>query len=442
FIPVDQKYAKSSARSQVDRFNAYSKNAIDSGAAKPVQLTIDDKRLRELQTGSNPLIPELTLDLDTNMYHGVSNGVNFYYKKGDDGLWSIFTAEGGSNIVTPLMVMGDPNSLKPMTADYDLFSVMTHMSDYGASDMMKMPEPWVDWKKSIKDPDALPPKIKELYDNESVYNKVHNMQLGIISDRVVSLKDKINNRLNRSNGMELVHHGADDANPGAVIADNFPATYFVPKQYLNDDAFGAGKGGLRDFFQVDDNDAIILQNVDEFANFHQLMTNVHFTGPLNTKWSENYAQLARKNRLSHAYLNAREQVEALLSNNINVAKLDIYKNIPFDESLPKGKIPARKVEPYRVREQIVKVDESSTGLHKAIVKTDHSGAWVNRTLRVVRIGYYYYAASKIDGKYYLRTPDRKSLLQIELDSDGEWIEVKEGIAPIINSSESVDELQY
>ncbi|HDI3211379.1 TPA: hypothetical protein PMB29_003168 [Vibrio cholerae] len=420
FIPVDQKYAKASARAQVERFNQYSDNAINSGAAVPVPLTIDDKRLTELQGGDNPLIPELKYNPETGMHYGVSNGVELHYKKNDQGLWMVYVSENG-NAPIPLMVMGNPTSLKPMTADYDLFSVMTHISDYGAPDMFKMPEPWADWKKSIKDPEKLDPKIKELYENEDLYNKVHNMQLGIISDRVIGLKDKINDRLGRSNGMELVHHGADDANPGAVINDNFPATYFVPKQYLNDDAFGPGQGGLRDFFQVDENGAIILQNVDDFANFHQLMTNVHFTGALNTKWSENYAQLARKNRLSHAYLNAREQVDQLLFGNIDAAKIEFYRPKPFDETLPKGKIPAQKIEMYRVRDQIINIEIGSNGLHKATIKTYYGGQWLSRFIRVVRVGHYYYHVVTVDSERHLKTPAGDQLLRIEQDADGEWI---------------------
>ncbi|EGQ7638783.1 hypothetical protein ABCL18_000068 [Vibrio cholerae] len=422
FIPVDQKYAKASARAQVGRFNQYSDNAINSGAAVPVHLTIDDKRLKELQSGDKPLIPELEYSSETGMYYGVSNGVELHYQKDEQGLWRVFVVENGNTTApTPLMVMGNPTSRKPMTADYDLFSVMTHISDYGAPDMFKMPEPWADWKKSIKDPEKLDPKIKELFENEDLYNKVNNMHLGIISDRVIGLKDKINGRLGRSNGMELVHHGADDANPGAVINDNFPATYFVPKQYLNDDAFGPGQGGLRDFFQVDENGAIILQNVDDFANFHQLMTNVHFTGALNTKWSENYAQLARKNRLSHAYLNAREQVDQLLFGNIDAAKIEFYPPKPFDETLPKGKIPAQKIEMYRVRDQITNIQIATNGLHKATIKTYFGGQWLSRFIRVVRVGHYYYHVVLVEGDRYLRTPAGDQRLRIEQDADGEWI---------------------
>ncbi|EHU6504251.1 hypothetical protein NMR41_002979 [Vibrio cholerae] len=422
FIPVDQKYAKASARAQVERFNQYSDNAINSGAAVPVHLTIDDKRLKELQSGDKPLIPELEYSSETGMYYGVSNGVELHYQKDEQGLWRVFVVENGNTTApTPLMVMGNPTSRKPMTADYDLFSVMTHISDYGAPDMFKMPEPWADWKKSIKDPEKLDPKIKELFENEDLYNKVNNMHLGIISDRVIGLKDKINGRLGRSNGMELVHHGADDANPGAVINDNFPATYFVPKQYLNDDAFGPGQGGLRDFFQVDENGAIILQNVDDFANFHQLMTNVHFTGALNTKWSENYAQLARKNRLSHAYLNAREQVDQLLFGNIDAAKIEFYPPKPFDETLPKGKIPAQKIEMYRVRDQITNIQIATNGLHKATIKTYFGGQWLSRFIRVVRVGHYYYHVVLVEGDRYLRTPAGDQRLRIEQDADGEWI---------------------
>ncbi|MBJ6958518.1 hypothetical protein JG654_19605, partial [Vibrio cholerae] len=90
---------------------------------------------------------------------------------------------------------------------------------------------------------------------------------------------------------------------------------------------------------------------------------------LNTKWSENYAQLARKNRLSHAYLNAREQVDQLLFGKIDAAKIEFYRPKPFDETLPKGKIPAQKIEMYRLRDQIISAEIGVNGIYRAVIKT-------------------------------------------------------------------------
>ena len=420
FIPVNQKYAKASAQSDVSKYNHYSDNAIQSGAARPVPLSIDDKRLKELQSGDNPLIPELAQDLDSGMLMGTSNGVDFYYQQ-NDGLWSILVQDGAS-IPMPLMVMGDYTSLKPMTADYDLFSVMAHISNYGVSDLVKVPVPHSKWKATIENPEELSPKLKELYDNEDLYNKVHNMHLGAISERVNSLKDKVNNRLGRGKGMELIHHGADESNPFPDIEANFPATYFVPQRYLNHDAFGPGQGSLRDYFQVDNAGTVILKDVDDFANFHQLMTNVHFTGPLNSLWSANYAQLARKNRLSHAYLNARDQVEALLTQGIDVAKLKLYVPDVFDEMLPPGRIPTQAIEQFRVYSEVLNVVEHSSGIHSATLKTYLGGAgWLSRLARVVRIGYYYYYVTRVGNEYYLTDEAREQKFQILKDEDGFWV---------------------
>ncbi len=35
----------------------------------------------------------------------------------------------------------------------------------------------------------------------------------------------MNRQLGRENGFELVHHGADDANPASVMSENFPITF-------------------------------------------------------------------------------------------------------------------------------------------------------------------------------------------------------------------------
>ncbi|WP_253650876.1 CyaA/EF/ExoY family adenylyl cyclase toxin [Vibrio sp. Y29_XK_CS5] len=420
FIPVNQKYAKSSAQRDVVKYNHYSDNAIQSKAALPVPLSIDDKRLKELQSGDNPLIPELIEDLDSGMLKGTSNGVDFYYQE-HDGLWMIHVKDG-SSIPAPLMVMGDYTSHKPMTADYDLFSVMAHISDYGVSDLVKVPLPHAKWKATIENPDKLSPDLKELYDNEDLYNKVNNMHLGAISERVNSLKDKVNNRLGRGKGMELIHHGADESNPFPDIEANFPATYFVPKRYLNHDAFGPGQGSLRDYFQVDEVGTVILKDVDDFANFHQLMTNVQFTGPLNSLWSKEYGQLARKNRLSHAYLNAREQVEALLTQGIDVAQLKVYIPGVFDEMLPPGRIPAKPIESFRVYKEIIDIVEDSSGVHSATLRNYLGGfGWVGRPARVVRVGYYYYYVTKIDNEYFLTDENGLKTLRIVKDEEGYWV---------------------
>ncbi|MGR6831016.1 anthrax toxin-like adenylyl cyclase domain-containing protein [Aliivibrio wodanis] len=320
FIPVDQKYAKKSARNSVDKFNHHSQNSLNTGVAVEVPLAITDKRVKELQ-GFGAL-DELKFDDKTGMYRANSSvddvNVTFYYEEtslsGQKG-WNVYVREDGE--LKQLNVMGSPDSNKAMTADYDLFTVMYNNSDFGVENTLRKPKTHEQWKESVVY-DDLSPEFKEMYDNKELYDTKGAGTLGTISDRVKDLKNKINNQLGRGKGMEMVHHGADDANPYAVLDDNFPATFFVPKRLLKEDGLGKNMGSINDYFPVTSEGSVILRNPEEFANFHQVIINSHFTGPLNKIWGDQAAGeiLSRRARLSHVFLDARDQVAEALGSQI------------------------------------------------------------------------------------------------------------------------------
>lgn len=325
FIPVDQKYAKKSARNNVDKFNQASQNSLDMNVAVESPLSITDARLKELQ--SFGAVSDLKFDNATGMYKANSTAdgidVDFYYQEtsleGTNG-WNIYVKEDGT--LKRFNVMGSPESGKAMTADYDLFTIMYNNGDFGVANTLRKPKTHEEWKASVNY-DDLSPEFKEIYDSKELYDVKGAGRLGTISDRVTELKDKVNSQLGRGKGMEMVHHGADDANPYTVTADNFPATFFVPKRLLTEDGLGRGMGSIRDYFPVDAEGSVILRNPQEFANFHQVVTNTHFTGPLNSKWMDADQAgeiLSRRARLSHLFLNARDQIAKELG-----AKVDNYR---------------------------------------------------------------------------------------------------------------------
>lgn len=314
FIPVKQKYAKKSARNNVDKFDHYSQNSLNTGVAVEVPLSITDKRLKELQGFG--AVKDLHFDEATGMYRAGSDvddmSVNFYYEEtslGGNKGWNVYVKEDGE--LKPLNVMVSPDSNKAMTADYDLFTVMYHNSDFGVENSLKQPKTWDEWKESVVY-DDLSPEYKEMYNDKQLYDTKGAGALGVISERVKDLKNKINNRLGRGKGMEMVHHGADDANPYAVLEDNFPATFFVPSRLLKSDGLGDGMGSVGDYFPITAEGTVILRTKEDFANFHQVVVNTHFTGPLNEQWAKGNEILSRRARLSHVYLDARDQVAAAL----------------------------------------------------------------------------------------------------------------------------------
>ncbi|WP_412768115.1 C80 family cysteine peptidase [Vibrio anguillarum] len=218
-----------------------------------------------------------------------------------------------------------------MTADYDLLTVMYSYAELGPQDKVKQPLTWEQWKESVTYED-LTPKYQELYSSEELYNKKDGASLGVVSDRLKTLKDVINTSLGRTDGLEMVHHGADDANPYAVMADNFPATFFVPKSFFMEDGLGEGKGSIQTYFNVNEQGAVVIRDPREFSNFQQVAINVSYRASLNDKWNAGLDDplFTPERKLSHDFLNAREDVIRKLSGeietNVSTTQSEVTEN--------------------------------------------------------------------------------------------------------------------
>ncbi|WP_232428214.1 C80 family cysteine peptidase, partial [Photobacterium marinum] len=322
FIPVDQSFAKASARRDLEKFNGYAEQSIQSGNAVSADLYLNQRRVDDLVSKYHSLTaPEL--DAESGMYKTTAtNGdqtVSFFLNKVTvDGkeLWQVHYMKDGE--LAPFKVIGDPISKQPMTADYDLLTVMHAYGDLGPKDKVKQPLTWEQWKESVTYED-LTPKYKELYDNEALYNKKDGASIGIVNDRLKELKDVINTGLGRTNGLEMVHHGADDANPYAVMADNFPATFFVPKSFFEEDGLGEGKGSIQTYFNVNEQGAVVIRNPQEFSNFQQVAINASYRGAFNDKWNAGLDKplFTKDEKRSHAFLDARDELSKKLNGGSN-----------------------------------------------------------------------------------------------------------------------------
>ncbi|MEH0390127.1 MARTX multifunctional-autoprocessing repeats-in-toxin holotoxin RtxA [Vibrio mimicus] len=321
FIPVDQSFAKASARRDLDKFNGYAEQSIESGNAVSADLYLNQVRIDELVSKYQSLTA-LEFDAESDMYKTTAtNGdqiVTFFLNKvtvESKDLWQVHYMKDGE--LEPFKVIGDPVSKQPMTADYDLLTVMYSYAELGPQDKVKQPLTWEQWKESVTYED-LTPKYKELYNSEVLYNKKDGASLGVVSDRLKTLKDVINTSLGRTDGLEMVHHGADDANPYAVMADNFPATFFVPKSFFMEDGLGEGKGSIQTYFNVNEQGAVVIRDPQEFSNFQQVAINVSYRASLNDKWNVGLDDplFTPKRKLSHDFLNAKEEVIKKLSGEI------------------------------------------------------------------------------------------------------------------------------
>lgn len=335
FIPVDQSFAKASARRDLDKFNGYAEQSIESGNAVSADLYLNQVRMDELVSKYQSLTA-LEFDAESGMYKTTAtNGdqtVTFFLNKvtvESKDLWQVHYMKDGE--LAPFKVIGDPVSKQPMTADYDLLTVMYSYAELGPQDKVKQPLTWEQWKESVTYED-LTPKYQELYDSEVLYNKKDGASLGVVSDRLKTLKDVINTSLGRTDGLEMVHHGADDANPYAVMADNFPATFFVPKSFFMEDGLGEGKGSIQTYFNVNEQGAVVIRDPQEFSNFQQVAINVSYRASLNDKWNAGLDDplFTPERKLSHDFLNAREDVIRKLSGeietNVSTTRSEVTEN--------------------------------------------------------------------------------------------------------------------
>lgn len=343
FIPVEQSFAKASARRELEKFNGYAEQSIVTGNAVAADLYVNQTRVDELVSKYHSLTP-LELDAASGMYKTTAtNGdqtVPFFLNKVTvDGkeLWQVHYIKDGK--LAPFKVIGDPVSKLPMTADYDLLTVMHSYADLGPQDKVKSPVTWEQWKESVTYED-LTPKNKDLYDSEELYNKKDGASLGVVSERLKKLKDVINTSLGRTNGLEMVHHGADDANPYAVMADNFPATFFVPKHFFMEGGLGEGKGSIQTYFNVNEQGAVVIRNLQEFSNFQQVVINVSYRASQNDKWNIGLDEplFTAKRKLSHDFIDARETLARKFSGELNYLDKDselkgavINNNEPSEE---------------------------------------------------------------------------------------------------------------
>lgn len=334
FIPVDQSLAKLSARNNVTKYNLANQESLDKGYAIAIPLILSSDRVRELHNNNILQLPELLTDIIRVTCRVDNRDYDFYLSKSNQSGETVYTVNYYDNgKLVPVHVLGDPISKKPMIADYDLFTVMYSYNDLSEKTMVKKPLSWEEWKSSVNY-DELSPTYQEYYNNKDLYDRYEGEQLGLISAHVKKVKDKINTSLQRGKGKEMIHHGADDANPFTVITDNFPATFFVPDELLSK-ALNSDNNTLKDFFIVNENNTIIIRNVKEFSDFQQLVINNGYISPLNERWNDgiqdNFFSKKRKN--SENFINNRELIDDRFSSrykNSYQSSLDDINNKYFN----------------------------------------------------------------------------------------------------------------
>ncbi|MBU2896702.1 CyaA/EF/ExoY family adenylyl cyclase toxin [Vibrio hepatarius] len=234
FICCDQYYSKLVHKGwrEIEKFNHKATESIRNGSAKAVPLLISEERLQYL--------------LKQKMLHGVSkkegtfqvtchgkphqdfilypNGripfsehSHFHrqYRKDlhpmfeilphlRNGYW-VMTKKGNS--VEPIMALAETSNSVPLTADYDLFCVAPHLSQFDSDKPTRL-------KFVVKIVQgALAQKDRRIVDAD----------LGKISQLTQKVKQKINQDIGVNS---VIHHGCEVDNP--VTELDYPITAFTP----------------------------------------------------------------------------------------------------------------------------------------------------------------------------------------------------------------------
>ncbi|WP_265497473.1 anthrax toxin-like adenylyl cyclase domain-containing protein [Providencia rustigianii] len=330
FIPISQQFAKKSARKEVDKYNQYIQKSLNEGSAISVVLEISSERVNELLQHKAILPSRGMNELGYSEVISLLDGkeIVFYLKKsphGEGDFWQLYHLVEGE--IKPFYVIGDPKTGKPMTADYDLFSIIFPISELEHyAKVTEMPS-WAEWKSGINY-DELTVHQKALYKNEAEYNKQEGQDNGITNSKIKEIKNKLNRRLGRTDGMELIHHGADDANPASVMHDNFPITFFLPDKLKGRNVLTGTSESISTYFQMNVQGAIIINSAEQLSNFQQLLINQGYRAPLNKKWSEgdNGQYFDPKRKISESFIEGRIEIARKKSLNDSFEDRGIQKS--------------------------------------------------------------------------------------------------------------------
>ncbi len=304
-IPVDQmRWSKLAGQERASQYTEAVKGCIEDGFAQAVPLTLTSSRIDELEKLN--CIECIGTDDGQIIFTATSPGgekYEFVGREVSDGRFEILY-EG-----EPIQVLGKVFEGKEfiLTADYDLFFIAPKEEKFGPDDMPLIKQ--IDFEQyqkehqrrlsrvevagSVVNPtDKLISKRAGSVDS---YFMEEDLSMGNVSPRVREFIHKINEKLNRAEGFEVVHHNQDATNRFTDMGANFPVTVFVPDDILTSTAmqqFRENQGITN--YQLDaQKDVIYLRDISELVTFVQMAKNLGYYVPLNPLWPENVTSIRK-----------------------------------------------------------------------------------------------------------------------------------------------------
>ncbi|MEJ2795926.1 anthrax toxin-like adenylyl cyclase domain-containing protein, partial [Iodobacter sp. LRB] len=208
------------------------------------------------------------------------------YAKGPSGAKYEFSAcankDNGKLTITqhgePVMVLCDPESKMPLTADYDLMLIATPLEQYGPKDIPENIDihhgHFLERVSGYKTP--LPAQLQAQKDSPALFYSKENKELGNVTGRVQELIPQLNEAMGCQPGREVVHHSMDANNPVSDPSSNYPVTLFLPRKF----------GEIAETM-------VVARNKEELKEIITLTKDEGFYVPLNPLWEPEVNSILR-----------------------------------------------------------------------------------------------------------------------------------------------------
>lgn len=303
FIPSKAAFSDTYARNYFDNYQHNIDNAISTGIAIEVPLKISNERLVELKKTGH--INDFKYDSINDLYRGISSigekKFTLYYRKGNNSSWEVFSFNDKG--IQAIYVLADPKTKQPFIKAGEIVSIISNSSGSYRNSLLNNHITWEDWRNSVEY-NLLSSDYKELYNNKILYDSLLASKTLSEFSKIERFGDVIQNQLGGGRGSALLFNGGR-----SVLNIEYPIVFSVPRRLLADDGLGKKIGSLKDYFNFDRDDLIVINNANELMEFQQIVVNTQFTGNMSRIWSNRIEPImAKRAKLSQLYLMAKNEI--------------------------------------------------------------------------------------------------------------------------------------
>lgn len=274
FIAVDQSLSKLEGGNKIEPSNQKVQECLNNRDAVAGPLEMSVERLTYL-------INEGVLQRQGDILYATGpSGKEYKFSvNSDNGRDRLAITHHGE----PVMVLCDPRSKLPLTADYDLMLIAPPLSEYGSKDIPPISD--VSQSVFIKRTNIytkkLPFELQKQKDSSSLFYAKEDKDLGNINQRTRELIPQLNEAMGCLPGREVVHHNMDATSPAADPRSNYPVTLFLPRKL----------DGIAETM-------ILASNKEELAAIIDLAKSEGFHVPLNPLWEPEVNSIRRASFVS------------------------------------------------------------------------------------------------------------------------------------------------